>query len=71
LQGREYADSGIVIDSEVSAFEPPRLLEYSWSSPGEPKRPVRWETAPDTGGTRLTLTLQLPKDEDVARSCAG
>jgi uncharacterized protein YndB with AHSA1/START domain len=66
-----FTDNGIVIDSEVSAFEPPRLLEYSWSSPGEPKRPVRWETAPDASGTRLTLTLQLPEDEDVARSCAG
>ena len=66
-----FTDSGIVIDSTVSEFEPPSLLEYSWSSPGEPTRPVRWETAPVTGGTSLTLTLQVPEDEDVARSCAG
>lgn len=66
-----FTDSGIVIDSAVSEFEPPSLLEYSWSSPGEPKRPVRWEIAPDVGGTRLTLTLQIPEDEDIARSCAG
>ena len=55
-----FTDSGTVIDSTVSEFEPPSLLEYSWSSPGEPTRPVRWETAPVTGGTRLTLTLQFP-----------
>ena len=66
-----FTDSGIVIDSTVSEFEPPSLLEYSWSSPGEPTRPVRWETAPVAGGTSLTLTLQLPEDEDIARSCAG
>jgi uncharacterized protein YndB with AHSA1/START domain len=66
-----FTDSGIVIDSTVSEFEPPSLLEYSWSSPGEPARPVRWETAPVAGGTNLMLTLRLPEDEDIARSCAG
>lgn len=66
-----FTDSGIVIDSQVSAFDPPRCLEYSWSSPGEPLRPVRWETEPEGDGTRLTLTLRVPADEDVARSCAG
>lgn len=67
----DFTDSGIVIDSVVSECEPPKLLEYSWSSPGEPNRPVRWETAPDGDGTRLTLTLQIPEGEDIARSCAG
>ncbi len=66
-----FTDSGIVIASTVSECEPPSLLEYSWSSPGEPTRPVRWETAPVTGRTSLTLTLQVPEDEDIARSCAG
>ncbi len=66
-----FTDSGIVIDSTVSECEPPSLLEYSWSSPGEPTRPVRWETAPVAGGTHLTLTLQVPEDEDIARSSAG
>jgi uncharacterized protein YndB with AHSA1/START domain len=66
-----FTDSGIVIDSRVTAFDPPRLLEYSWSGPGEPARPVRWEIAPEAGGTRLTLTLRVPDNEDVARSCAG
>lgn len=57
--------------STVSAFEPPWLLEYSWSSPGEPIRPVRWATSVVAEGTSLTLTLQTPEDEDIARSCAG
>lgn len=66
-----FVDSGIVIDSTVTEFEAPRLLEYSWSSPGEPQRPIRWELSPDSDGTRLTLILRVPADEDVARSCAG
>ena len=66
-----FTDSGTVIDSTVTAFVPPRLLEYSWSSAGEPLRPVRWETAPEGAGTRLTLTLAVPDTEDIARACAG
>ena len=66
-----FPESGTVIDSSVSAIDPPRLIEYSWSGPGEPERPVRWETAPHDGGTRLVLTLRIPETEDVARSCAG
>ena len=66
-----FVDSGTVIDSQVTAYEAPRLLEYSWSGPGEPLRPLRWETAAEGEGTRLTLTLRVPDGEDVARSCAG
>ena len=66
-----FVDSGIVIDSTVTEFDPPNLLEYSWSGPGEPARPVRWHLTPVGDATRLTLTLGVPADEDVARSCAG
>src|SRR5579872_187691 len=65
----DFADSGTVIDSAVSAFEDGRLIEYSWSSTGEPTRPVRWEIAPQGEGTRLTLTLRVPSDEDPGRAC--
>ena len=37
----DFADSGTVIASEVSAFEDGRLVAFSWSQPGEPSRPVR------------------------------
>ncbi len=66
-----FTDSGIVIDSVVTECEIPTLLEYSWSSGDEPLRPVRWELASVEDGTRLTLILSVPKEEDVARSCAG
>ncbi len=66
-----FVDSGIVIDSIVSELNPPHLLEYSWSGPGEPIRPLRWETQAIENSTRLSLILKSPEDEDIARSCAG
>jgi len=67
----DFPESGTVIDSTVTEIDPPRLIEYSWSGPGEPQRPVRWQTSPVAGGTRLVLTLSVPDTEDVARACAG
>ncbi|WP_293362543.1 SRPBCC family protein [Phenylobacterium sp.] len=67
----DFADSGTIVDSTVTAYAPGRLLEYSWSGPGEPTRPVRWQLAPDGDGTVLTLTLRVPEGEDAGRACAG
>jgi uncharacterized protein YndB with AHSA1/START domain len=67
----DFAESRTVIDSQVTAYDDGRVLEYSWSSPGEPQRPVRWEIAPQGVGARLTLTLRTPAGEDPGRACAG
>lgn len=67
----DFADSGTVVDSTITAYAPGRLLEYSWSGRSGPPRPVRWELAPDGEGTVLTLTLRVPEDEDAGRACAG
>lgn len=67
----DFADSGTTIDSIVLALDPPRLLEYSWSSGNEPQRPMRWELHPAGNATRLILTLRLPAGEDAAKACAG
>ena len=67
----DFTDSGTVIDSKVSACEPGRVLEYSWSSGAEPLRPVRWEIAPEGDGARLTLIQKTPVAEDPGRACAG
>jgi uncharacterized protein YndB with AHSA1/START domain len=66
-----FADSGIVIDSKVSVFDPLSVLEYSWSGPGEPLRPLRWEIRPAGDEVLLNLTLRMPASEDAGRSCAG
>lgn len=67
----DFGDSGVVIDSLVTAFDPGRLIEYSWSGPGQPTRPLRWEILPAGQGSRLRLTLRLPASEDAGRSAAG
>jgi len=66
-----FTDSGIVIDSKVTAIEPLSILEYSWSGPGEPLRPVRWDMRPKGDEVELDLTLRMPASEDAGRSCAG
>src|SRR5262249_60112497 len=67
----DFADSGIVVDSRVTAIQIPFLLEYSWSGPGQPERPLRFESQIAPGGTRLILTVSIPASEDAPRTAAG
>jgi uncharacterized protein YndB with AHSA1/START domain len=67
----EFVDSGMVVDSRVAAVAPQRLLEYSWSGPGEPDRPLCWRLEPFGPATRLTLKLAIPAEEDAGRAVAG
>jgi len=67
----DFGESGGTIESRVTAFEPQRLLEYSWSTPGEPERPLRWWLEPIGPTTLLTLSLTVPADEDAGRAAAG
>lgn len=66
-----FEDSGIAIDSTVTAYAWGELLEYSWSGKGEPLRPLRWEIERTLHGTNLRLTLSVPDSEDAARAAAG
>ena len=50
----------------VIAYEPPRLLAYSW---GEDE--LRWELAPRADGTLLTLTHTFEDRFKAARDAAG
>ncbi|HEX7381527.1 MAG TPA: SRPBCC family protein [Nevskiaceae bacterium] len=67
----DFEDSGIVIDSRITAFKPQKLIQYSWSSGAEPERPLRWELTPADDGTRLTLTVRVPESEDIVKAVAG
>jgi uncharacterized protein YndB with AHSA1/START domain len=66
-----FADSGIAIDSTVTEIRPPNVIAYSWSSPGEPERPLRFESRIVPGATELTLSVKIPANEDAARTAAG
>lgn len=67
----DFGESGAVIDSRVTAIAAPRLLEYSWSTPGEPLRPLRWSLEAIGPTTLLRLRLSVPANEDAARAAAG
>lgn len=67
----DFKDSYVVVDSEVTACEALRLLEFSWSSPDEPERPIRFEIEAKPDGCLVRLRVSIPEDEVVARSCAG
>jgi len=66
-----FADSGIAIDSTVTDIEPPNVIAYSWSGPGEPDRPLRFQSRIVPGATELTLSVTIPANEDAARTAAG
>ena len=66
-----FEDSGIAIDSTVTAYAWGELLEYSWSGKRETPRPLRWEIERTLHGSNLRLTLTVPDTEDAARAAAG
>lgn len=53
--------SGMVVDSTITALDPPRLLEFGWHDRSHPGGPVRWELSSEHGGTRLVFTETFPK----------
>ena len=63
--------SGAAIESEVAAWVPGERLAYSWSSPGQPRRPVEWRLASSEVGVDLRLRLEVPAEDDAARAFAG
>lgn len=67
----DFQDSGILIDSEVTVFDPPHALAYSWSHGQQPLRPLHWQLEDVGGDCRLTLTVGTPAGEDPAKACAG
>jgi uncharacterized protein YndB with AHSA1/START domain len=54
------------LPATVSRAERPRLLEYSWGNDR-----LRWELAPDAGGTRLTLEHTVEGPEWMPKVAAG
>lgn len=67
----DFKDSYVVVDSEVTACTAPRLLAFSWSGIDDPLRPVQFEIDSNADGCKIKLTISIPENEVVARSCAG
>ena len=68
----DFGQSGSAIDSRVTQAIPLQALDYSWSGPGEPERPLRWRLrAVGPAETRLLLSVTTPEADDPARALAG
>lgn len=68
----DFGQSGSAIDSPVTQAIPMQALDYSWSSPGEPQRPLRWRLrAIEPAETRLLLSVTSFEADDPARALAG
>ena len=59
------------MDSEVTACEAPNVLAFSWSGPDDPDRPVRFDIRDTDYGALIKLSVSIPDNEVVGRSCAG
>jgi uncharacterized protein YndB with AHSA1/START domain len=62
---RDGAD-GPPIEGEMLAWDPPRLVEFSWGDDT-----LRFELAPDGDGTRLTFVDTFAEGGKAARDAAG
>jgi uncharacterized protein YndB with AHSA1/START domain len=51
------------VESNVVALDPPRMIEWGWTSPahGWDGGTVRWELSEAGGGTYLTITHNMPE----------
>jgi len=68
----DFGQSGSAIDSPVTQAIPLQALDYSWSGPGEPQRPLRWRLrALGPADSRLLLSLTTSEADDPARGLAG
>jgi uncharacterized protein YndB with AHSA1/START domain len=69
LGGRVHLvfNSDDAVDGRVTAFEPPRLLEFTWTDKGNDLGLVRWELDEEEGGTHLLLIHTVP--ESARASC--
>ena len=51
-----FGNEGPYAEGEITAFDPPRLLEHTWPNPPDPPGRVRYEIEPDVDGCVLRLS---------------
>jgi uncharacterized protein YndB with AHSA1/START domain len=62
---------GMESRGEITALDPPRLIEWLWIGGFGPASRMRWEIEPDGEGSRLIMRQQVADPPVTARSMAG
>lgn len=55
----------------IAVWEPPHVFEFTWSNTHAPDSVVRYDLAPEAGGTRLTFTHRAMPYENSALMLPG
>lgn len=63
--------AGMESHGEITAIDPPRLIEWLWTGGFGPASRIRWEIEPDGEGSRLVMRQQAADPPVIARSMAG
>lgn len=59
------------VQCQVQVFQPPRVLEFSWTPANEKSSALRFELRPVPGGTRFLLSHRVPSATTAAEYGAG
>jgi uncharacterized protein YndB with AHSA1/START domain len=65
------APPGYTVTGTVTRFDPPRVLEYSWTAPGEPDGTVTWQLIPMPDRCVLLFTHTVRGEWDEAGTLAA
>jgi uncharacterized protein YndB with AHSA1/START domain len=66
-----HKQAGMESQGEITALDPPRLIEWLWVGGFGPAARIRWEIEPDGSGSRLIMRQQVADPPVAARSMAG
>ena len=64
-------EPGGLVSGSIRVFDPPRVLEYDWTYPGETQSVVRFELTPGEHGTTLVVDHRLLGADAAAGYAAG
>jgi uncharacterized protein YndB with AHSA1/START domain len=66
-----HSHLGTESQGEITALDPPRLIEWLWIGGFGPASRMRWEIEPDGPGSRLIMRQQVADPSVTARALAG
>lgn len=66
----DFGEHG-VCSGRITAYEPPKVLEYEWVFPDGPRSVVRWELRGESGATQVSIAHTLMPPDSATGYAAG